>query len=610
MTVALNAVAGALVGYVVVGDGVTFTATSSSGDWPATTRLRIANSAGVETAYTPVIATTLATWTLTVAEVTALVGTLTQGQLKARVTHGTGDDLRGILTGELSILTKWRGVRGTQSLGAVVVGPRGLQGETGPAGTSATVTADDTPAAPAEGEAASYFVTSAVVWPVGLVWSSEPDGDTEPAIAGSALVSLFTVDGTTYAVLGATFPAVTPPADTTAPTAGTLSVTAHASTTIDVSVSGAADETALHATPYAFSSDNGGTWGAYQAGATHQFTGLSPSTAYTVRHRVRDATGNVSTGTGVAQSTDAAADTTPPTAGTMAASSITSTGFVLTVSGAADETALHATPYDFTLDGGATWQGYQASAAYTASALTPGTGYSCNWRVRDAAGNVATGTAQTVTTEAAVTTLREAMLALSPTLFSKLDDAASPFTNEGSGGHAITSKGTPSFAQKSLADGTASLYSPSVNNCAQAPKVVYAGAAAVTISMLIELDAYPSTGYIFGDGGARIANVVIGGLGRGSVNGFGDVNFSNITNSDLALNTKYLITVTYDGSTIAYYRNATLIGTRASTGAVKNPTYDPTIGSDIGYMSHIMVINGTAITDAQVAVLATAAGVA
>lgn len=125
MTVALNAVAGALVGFLVVGDGVTFTATSTSGDWPATTRLRVANSAGVETAFTPTIATTLATWTLTVAEVTALIGTKTSGQLSARITHGTGDALRGILAGPLTLISEWTGVRGTQSLGAVVVGPEG-----------------------------------------------------------------------------------------------------------------------------------------------------------------------------------------------------------------------------------------------------------------------------------------------------------------------------------------------------------------------------------------------------------------------------------------------------------------------------------------------------
>ena len=72
-------------------------------------------------------------------------------------------------------------------------------------GGSSTITADDTPAAPAEGESASYFVTSAVAWPAGLVWSTEPDGGMAPTIIETALVSLFTVGGTTRAIMGATF---------------------------------------------------------------------------------------------------------------------------------------------------------------------------------------------------------------------------------------------------------------------------------------------------------------------------------------------------------------------------------------------------------------------
>ena len=101
---------------------------------------------------------------------------------------------------------------------------------------------------------------------------------------------------------------------------------------------------------------------------------------------------------------DPASDETPPTAGTLAGSAITETGFTLTVSGASDETALHATPYDFSLDDGATWLGYQAAATYDASGLTADTAYTCKHRVLDAAGNVSTGTAITVTTTAASAT--------------------------------------------------------------------------------------------------------------------------------------------------------------------------------------------------------------
>lgn len=94
-------------------------------------------------------------------------------------------------------------------------------------------------------------------------------------------------------------------------------------------------------------------------------------------------------------------DTTAPTAGTLASSSITSTSFDLTVSGAADETALHAQPYSFSTDNGATWSPYQTSPLFSATGKTASTGYTCVHRTRDAAGNVSTGSSILVTTSSA-----------------------------------------------------------------------------------------------------------------------------------------------------------------------------------------------------------------
>jgi hypothetical protein len=96
-------------------------------------------------------------------------------------------------------------------------------------------------------------------------------------------------------------------------------------------------------------------------------------------------------------------DVTPPTAGALTASAVTASSVTLTVTGAADETALHATPYAFSLDGGTTWLPWQASATYTA-AVAQSTTYSAAHRVRDAAGNLAVGTSITVTTPAAADT--------------------------------------------------------------------------------------------------------------------------------------------------------------------------------------------------------------
>ena len=56
------------------------------------------------------------------------------------------------------------------------------------------------------------------------------------------------------------------------------------------------------------SKDNGATWTAYQDSATYTFTGLTASTAYQFRHRVKDAANNVTTGTAVSKTTAA----TPP----------------------------------------------------------------------------------------------------------------------------------------------------------------------------------------------------------------------------------------------------------------------------------------------------------
>lgn len=121
----LNTAPAGLTGILVPGDGATLTALSESGDWPAATTLRVQPATGAEQAIAATVAGTLATWTLTVAQVSALIGTRTTGSLEARITHGTGDALRPVAAGRLSILSRWAGIRAAQSLGTVVVGPTG-----------------------------------------------------------------------------------------------------------------------------------------------------------------------------------------------------------------------------------------------------------------------------------------------------------------------------------------------------------------------------------------------------------------------------------------------------------------------------------------------------
>ena len=88
--------------------------------------------------------------------------------------------------------------------------------------------------------------------------------------------------------------------DTVPPNPGTLSVIVDA-TWADLTVTGATDDHGI--TGYAFSSDNGTTWTTWQAAPTARLEGLTASTEYTFRHRVRDADLNVSEGGAVVEST-------------------------------------------------------------------------------------------------------------------------------------------------------------------------------------------------------------------------------------------------------------------------------------------------------------------
>jgi hypothetical protein len=119
--------------------------------------------------------------------------------------------------------------------------------------------------------------------------------------AGAYVILMWT--GTAWQVLGTSGGGGTvTPTDTTPPTAGALSVST-TSTEANLSVAGALDDVALHATPYSFSKDAGATWTAWQAATTYKFTGLASSTSFTFQHKVRDAAGNVKIGTSVAAST-------------------------------------------------------------------------------------------------------------------------------------------------------------------------------------------------------------------------------------------------------------------------------------------------------------------
>ena len=199
------------------------------------------------------------------------------------------------------------------------------------------------------------------------------------------------------------------PGDVTAPTAGTLAGSAITSSGFTLTVAGADDETALHATPYAFSTNGGSSYSAWQAGATYAATGLTESTGYSCRHQVRDAAGNVATGTAVTVTTSAGADVVAPTTPTgLTATAASSTSVNLAWTASTD--AVGVTGYEYRIDGG-TAVDAGAGVAETVTGLTASTEYDFEVRAYDAAGNrsgwssVATETTDAGWTPASLTAL-------------------------------------------------------------------------------------------------------------------------------------------------------------------------------------------------------------
>jgi chitodextrinase len=134
------------------------------------------------------------------------------------------------------------------------------------------------------------------------------------------------------------------------------------------------------------------------AGTSRVITGLSPSTAYTLQVRARDAAGNWSAwSTAASFSTSASSDTTAPTPPTgLASSGISSSGFTVTWGAGTDNVGV--TGYDVRLNGGSptTVAADPRSRAFTG--LTASTAYTVEVRSRDAAGNTSTWASLGVTT--------------------------------------------------------------------------------------------------------------------------------------------------------------------------------------------------------------------
>ena len=106
-------------------------------------------------------------------------------------------------------------------------------------------------------------------------------------------------------------------------------------------------------TGYAFQVGASGAWSAWQSSPSFTATGLTASTAYTFRHKVKDAAGNEALGASVAKSTTAApvVDTTAPTwSATLTVGTPTETSVVVTASALATDN-VGVTGYEVTYNG-------------------------------------------------------------------------------------------------------------------------------------------------------------------------------------------------------------------------------------------------------------------
>jgi len=172
--------------------------------------------------------------------------------------------------------------------------------------------------------------------------------------------------------------------DLTAPTlGGPITIGTVTTTSIQASWSAGSDNVAV--TAYEVSTD-GSAWSDVGNVLTHTFSGLTPSTSYTLRVRAKDGAGNTSAAVTATQSTTSAGDSTPPTlTGSITVSSLTSTGYTLSWPAGADNVAV--TAYERSIDAGVTWVDVGNVLTTAITGRTPETTDAVRVRAKDAAGN-------------------------------------------------------------------------------------------------------------------------------------------------------------------------------------------------------------------------------
>ncbi len=167
--------------------------------------------------------------------------------------------------------------------------------------------------------------------------------------------------------------------DSTPPTAPTLSATGTTMTSTTLNWSGATDNVGVTS----YDVYQGVTLLGNTTFLTYNVSGLTAATNYTFTVKAKDAAGNASVASNAVNITTQAPDTTPPTPPTLSGTNITSTGLLLTWSGATDNVGVSS--YD--VYQGATFLANTPNSNYTVSGLSPLTAYSFTVKAKDAAGN-------------------------------------------------------------------------------------------------------------------------------------------------------------------------------------------------------------------------------
>jgi hypothetical protein len=181
------------------------------------------------------------------------------------------------------------------------------------------------------------------------------------------------------------------------------------STSISMTATTASDPSGVQ---YFFdcTSGAGGHDSGWQSSATYQDTGLNPSTQYSYRVQTRDQSTNHNTGgwsTTQSATTQSQSDTTPPTPNPSTWATVPyatgSTTISMTATTASDPSGVQYF-FDCTSGAGGHDSGWQSSATYQDTGLTPSTQYSYRVQTRDQSANQNTGgwsTTQSATTQSA-----------------------------------------------------------------------------------------------------------------------------------------------------------------------------------------------------------------